>query len=251
MTPEEILECIDHRPWPLPERPWAGRMRWCDLAFLHWGVEPSALRSLIPSGLLLDTFDNRAWLGIVPFRMEASRVRFMPALPGLSDFPELNVRTYVRAGKRFGVWFFSLDAANPMAVRAARTFLNMPYFDASMSVDVRDGVVSYRSRRTHRDAPVAEFVAEYAPTGPVYHAEPGSLDYFLTERYCLFTQERRGGIDFQDVHHTPWPLQPAAVTIERNTMARAHGIELPDEPPLAHFARSLDVVAWNQESLSQ
>lgn len=251
MSPEEILQHVDHRPWPLPVTPWVGRMRWSDLAFLHWPLDPAVIRPLIPPGLELDTFDGQAWLGVVPFRMEASRVRLMPAIPGLSDFAELNVRTYARTGRRFGVWFFSLDAANPVAVRGARTLFNLPYFDASMTVDARDRAVSYRSHRTHRLAPPADFVAEYAPAGPAYHAQPGTLDYFLTERYCLFSQGRDGEIGCLDVHHLPWPLQPATVAIEQNTMAAAIGITLPDRPPIAHFAGALDVVAWNRESLSE
>lgn len=250
MTPDELLQHVAHRPWSLPARPWAGRMRWSDLAFLHWPVDPGVLGPLIPPGLDLETFDGAAWLGIVPFRMEASRVRFMPALPGASDFPELNVRTYVRAGQRAGVWFFSLDAGNPLAVRAARTLFNLPYFDADMAVETSGYTTFYRSRRTHRDAPPAEFVAQYEPIGQVYHAEPGTLDYFLTERYCLFNRDRRGNLGYIDVHHLPWPLHQAAVTIERNTMAAAIGVALPNVPPLAHAARSLDVLAWNRQPLS-
>lgn len=250
MTPDDLLQHVAHRPWPLPTKPWAGRMRWSDLAFLHWPVDPSAIRPLVPAELELDTFNDKAWLGIVPFRMEASRLRFTPAIPGLSDFPELNVRTYVRAGTRFGVWFFSLDAASPGAVRGARTLFNLPYFDATMTADTRVDIVSYRSHRTHRDAPPADFIAEYSPSGPVHYADQRTLDYFLTERYCLFNQDRKGEVGFIDVHHLPWPLQQATVTIERNTMAAALGITLPDQAPLAHFARGVDVVAWNRESLS-
>jgi uncharacterized protein YqjF (DUF2071 family) len=251
MTPEEVLQHVAHRPWPLPARPWAGRMRWSDLAFLHWPIEPDVLRPRIPPGLELDTFAGTAWLGIVPFRMEATRVRFTPALPGASEFPELNVRTYVRAGGRAGVWFFSLDAASPVAVRGARTLFNLPYFDADMSASTSGCSTSYRSRRTHRGAPPAEFAARYEPIGQVSRPEPGTLDHFLTERYCLFNRDRSGNLGFIDVHHLPWPLQQAAVTIERNTMAAAAGVTLPDVPPLAHVARSLDVVAWNRQPLPQ
>jgi uncharacterized protein YqjF (DUF2071 family) len=251
MTPAEILQHHGHRPWPLPARPWAGRMRWSDLAFLHWSLDPAALRPLIPAPLELETFEGKAWLGIVPFRMEASRVRFMPAIPGVSDFPELNVRTYVRVDRRVGVWFFSFDAASPVAVRGARTLFNLPYYDAEMSAESRGGIVVYRSRRTHRHAAPAEFAARYAPSGPEYQAQPGTLDYFLVERYCLFNHDRKGDLGFLDVHHVPWPLQPATVTVERNTMATAIGITLPDQPPVARFARALDVVAWNREALSE
>jgi hypothetical protein len=120
-----------------------------------------------------------------------------------------------------------------------------------MAVDARDDAVSYRSHRTHRDAPPADFVAEYAPTGPAYYAQPGTLDYFLTERYCLFNQDRNGELGFLDVHHLPWPLQAATARLEQNTMTEALGIKLHGDPPLVHFARSVDVVAWNREPLAQ
>jgi uncharacterized protein YqjF (DUF2071 family) len=173
----------------------------------------------------------------------------MPNLPGLSAFLELNVRTYVRFGTRFGVWFFSLDAANRIAVRGARTMFNLPYFDAEMSVDTIDGGIRYRSERVHPGAPSATFGATYGPAGPVYHANPGTLDYFLVERYCLFTMSERGELGALDVHHLPWPLQPAVATIDVNTMASAAGLALPDEPPIVHFARDIEVLAWNRVAL--
>jgi uncharacterized protein YqjF (DUF2071 family) len=224
-------------------------MRWCDLAFLHWAVEPAVVRPHLPAGLELDTFDGKAWIGIVPFRMEEVRVRFSPSIPGISAFPELNVRTYVRAGGRSGVWFFSLDAASRVAVRGARRLFNLPYYDARMSVERRGDGIDYTSRRVHADAPPAEFVASYTPAGDVYQAKLGTLDHFLVERYCLFAASRRGELGYLDVHHHPWPLQPATLRIETNTMMEAAGIQLPAEPPLAHFARDLEVVAWNRQLL--
>jgi uncharacterized protein YqjF (DUF2071 family) len=107
----------------------------------------------------------------------------------------------------------------------------------------------YESRRIHADAPDAEFAARYSPTGPISEAKPGTLDYFLVERYCLFTVDRSGELGYIDVHHHPWPLQPATVRIETNTMAAAAGILLPHQAPLAHFARDIEVVAWNRRSL--
>ena len=244
-----LLDHISHRPWALPPRPWAGHMRWCDLAFMHWAVDPELVRPLIPPELELETYDDKAWIGIVPFRMEDVRLRFMPNVPGLSVFPELNVRTYVRFGTRFGVWFFSLDAANRIAVRGARTMFNLPYYDAEMSIDTIGDGVRYRSERTHHGAPPASFAATYSPNGPVYHARPGTLDYFLVERYCLFTMGHSGELGTLDIHHLPWPLQPAVAAIEINTMASASGLRLPDEPPLVHFVRDLEVLAWNREAL--
>ena len=240
---------MTHRPYPPPSEPWLGHMRWRDLAFLHWPVAPDVVHPFLPPGLELDLFDGMAWIGVVPFRMEEVRLRYSPSIPGISAFPELNVRTYARAGDRTGVWFFSLDAASRIAVRGARILFNLPYYDAEIRVEPHGEGVHYVSRRVHSGAPAAEFAGSYAPAGVPYEARPGTLDYFLVERYCLFTLSGSGELGYLDVHHHPWPLQPATVRIETNTMAAAAGIELPPSPPLAHFARDLEVVAWNRHSL--
>jgi uncharacterized protein len=124
---DEIFRHTDHRPWPLPEQRWAMAMRWYDLLFAHWPVKPDVLQPLVPGGLRLDTFDGWAWLGVVPFRMEGVRPRYVPERPFAFAFPELNVRTYVTAAGRSGVWFFSLDATSRLAVRAARWWYGLPY----------------------------------------------------------------------------------------------------------------------------
>lgn len=238
------------RPWPRPRRPWLMAMQWHDLLFAHWPVQPEVLRSLIPPALELDTFDGTAWLGIVPFRMAGVRPHYVPELPWLSAFPELNVRTYVSAGGKPGVWFFSLDAANPLAVRGARTLFHLPYFDASMSCTSDGEMIRYASKRTHRGAPSATLGMRYGPTGPVALASPNSLDAWLTERYCLYAANRRGKVWRGEIHHRPWPLQPAEVKIEDNTMADQIRLTLPVQPPLVHFVRRLDVVAWSLDALT-
>jgi uncharacterized protein YqjF (DUF2071 family) len=228
------------------------QMQWLDLAFLHWPVPVQVLRPMIPAGLEVDTFDGEAWVGVVPFRMEGVRFRYTLPVPTASAFPELNVRTYVKAGDRSGVWFFSLDAASRVAVWAARNFFHLPYYDARMQCQaVGAEEVHYRSDRTHRSAPAAEFQARYRPVGNVILSKPGSLEHWLTERYCLFAASPRGIIAYQDVHHQPWPLQPAEVEIVANSMASAAGLELPDIPPLAHFARRLDVLAWRAAKVAR
>jgi len=226
------------------------RMRWHDLLFAHWPVPADALRPLLPRALELDTFEGRAWLGVIPFRMTGVTPRWVPPLPGLSAFPELNVRTYVTHGSKPGVWFFSLDAASALAVRAARWAYSLPYFKARMHTEEKNGWVHYRSDR--RDAnPSAEFFARYRPAGEVSHSRRGALEHFLTERYCLYSADLAGPdahgaarLYHAEIHHAPWPLQPAEALIEGNTMAAACGIALPDAPPLLHFARRLDVFAW-------
>lgn len=219
------------------------RQTWHDLLFAHWRADAAALRSLLPPGLELDTFDGAAWVGIVPFRMTV-RLRGLPPIPGLRAFPELNVRTYVTASGRPGVWFLSLDAANAAIVAVARRWFDLPYFRARMECRERGDGVAYSSERVHRGAPPAAFAADYRPAGPLRETARGSLDHWLTERYCLYARTPAGVLRRGEIDHPPWPLQPAEAAIGRNTMAAAHGIALPDEPPVLHFSRLQTVVAW-------
>lgn len=223
--------------------------RWHDLLFMHWRVEPHQVRPLIPTGLELDTLDGSAWVGVVPFRMSDVRFRRVPPFPGTSAFPELNVRTYVTKDGKPGVWFFSLDAASAIAVWAARHWFHLPYFRAQFALTKsEDGRIAYRSRRTHRGAPSADLRVSYKPIGEAFRAQSGSLEYFLTERYCLYSSDGqqifRGEID-----HEPWPLQPAEAQIKLNTMAAASAIALPNEKPLFHFARYQSVRIWGLSQL--
>ena len=215
---------------------------WHDVLFAHWPVDPVVLGKIVPSHFPLDLFDGRAWVGIVPFHMTNAAPRGVPALPWISEFPELNVRTYVRVGDRPGVYFFSLDAGSSMAVQAARTLLNLPYHAATMSVRPNNDWIEYESRRSGSGP--AEFVAAYGPVGPVFRAPAGTVEHFLTERYCLYHRHHRGTPYRLDIHHPPWPLQGARAQFTRNTMAAANGFTLPDQEPLLHFARRQDTVAW-------
>ncbi|HEV1995202.1 MAG TPA: DUF2071 domain-containing protein [Candidatus Acidoferrum sp.] len=242
------LEETAHRSWPLPRAAWIIRMMWEDLLFAHWPIPAAVLRPLVPSSLELDTFDGSAWLGIVPFRMTGVRLRGLPPVPGTSAFPELNVRTYVSAQGKPGVWFFSLDAASRIAVRAARAWFHLPYFDARMDSRGNGEEIAYSSVRIHRGAPTADFAARYRQTGEIQRAANGSLEHFLTERYCLYAGDTTNAGDPRllrgEIHHSPWPLQPAEAEITVNTMTAPLGFRFPDTPPLLHFARRLDVVAW-------
>lgn len=224
------------------------RQTWRDLLFAHWPVPVETLRPLIPASLDVDTFDGAAWVGVVPFHMTGVRLRGTPFSPVAGAFPELNVRTYVvprRAAEREpGVWFFCLDAGSPVAVAVARRWFHLAYFNARMSVATDGDRIGYTSRRTHRGAAPAAFSAIYGPTAPVSLSEPGTLVHWLTERYCLYAADRRGYLYRGDIYHRQWPLQAAEAEIGVNTMAAAHGIALPETPPLLHFARRLDVRCW-------
>jgi hypothetical protein len=220
------------------------RMAWHDLLFLHWPVPAAALQRLLPASLELETFDGTAWLGVVPFRMVNTRWRGLPPVPTAHAFPELNVRTYVRAAGKPGVWFFSLDAASRLAVWGARRWFHLPYCHARMAC-VRDGdEVHYESERTDRGAPPASFAASWHATASFEPAEHGSLAAWLTERYCLFAADRRGRLHCGEVHHRPWQLAPAEVANLRSTMTAGLGVELPATAPLALAATPLEVVAW-------
>jgi len=232
------------RAWPLPKQPWIMRMTWSDLLFAHWPVEPKAVASLLPSGVTLDTRDGKAWIGVVPFTMSNIAPRLCPPIPGLSRFLELNVRTYITVSGKPGVWFFSLDAASRVAVRVARATFNLPYMDATMSIG-RDegGVIDYQSQRTHRGEPPANYHASYSAKGEFLAAEPGSLEHWLTARYCLYSANRRGRIYRGEIDHPPWMLAPAAYTERTNTMGEPFGFAFRGEPHLL-FAKPVNVRAW-------
>ena len=212
-------------------------MCWHDLLFAHWPIGEEQLRPHIPPQLDVDTYDGDAWIGIVPFWMSGVRHHRLPI--GMT-FPELNVRTYVRHQDHRGVWFFSLDAASWVTVRAARAWFGLPYFDAKISCMPDGEAIHYDSRRTHRGAPVAALKASYRPVGEAARASAGSLEEFLVERYCLFSQ-RRGTVLKGDICHESWALQHAVAEFEMNTMLDGLRIELPKRPPILHFSKFLKV----------
>jgi uncharacterized protein YqjF (DUF2071 family) len=242
----EVLEDVGNRPWPLPDEPWILKQAWNDLLFAHWPVARDRLRELVPAVLDLDLFDNEAWLTITPFRLSDLSPRGVPALPWISSFDEINVRTYVVHKGIPGIYFFSLDANSTLAVAGASTLFHLPYFLADIQVTEDRGRLTYRSRRL--TDPSAEFDAEYAPAGPLVEPREGTLEYFLTERYCLYTQDSANAYRVE-IHHHPWQLQTAEAQIRVNTMADAASVRLPSQPPVLHFARRQDVITWRPHLL--
>lgn len=236
---------VDHRPWPVPDRPWTWRQSWRELLFAHWAMPASVLEPYVPKPLRLQEFDGASWLALVPFRMSGVMRRPLPDLPWISAFPELNIRLYVDYDGKPGVWFLSLDATNPLAVWAARTFFHLPYFQARMSLTHRGDRILYHSER-----PSAELKAWYRPTSEPYLAQPGTLEHFLTERYCLYARRPDGSLWRNEVHHLPWPLQKAEAGLETNTMFAFHGLHVEGSPALLHYAHRLDVVVWDAERVA-
>ena len=246
-----ILETTSHRPYALPAGHWSMAQRWSDLLFAHWPVALEEIAPLLPPGITVDSFDGYAWVGVVPFWMDQVRTRTVGestiVVPSTGQFCELNLRTYVRSNVTglHGVFFFSLDAASALAVLGARVLFHLPYFLANMRRRIEaDGSIAYESRRllTHRSV---RFRARYRGLGEV--AAPsaaGTLEHFLTERYCLFTSHG-GRVLVGNIHHLPWPLEAAEAEIEINELPAAHGIALPNHAPVLHFARELHVYIWS------
>jgi hypothetical protein len=212
-------------------------------------VDERKLRALIPVQVEIDQFDGQAWLTVVPFRMTGIRMRGTLALPWLSAFPELNVRTYVKCGGKPGVWFFSLDAGNSLAVAIARAWFRLPYYRARMSCTESQGWIAYASQRDHSGAAAAVLQMRYRPAGPAFFPQPGTLEHFLTERYCLYTKDDQGRLIRGEIHHPPWGLQLAEAKFERNTMAEPLHLAVTADP-LLHFVQRQDVLVWPPRRLS-
>jgi uncharacterized protein YqjF (DUF2071 family) len=248
----EFVIRTSHSPRPLPSGRWQMTQRWNDLLFAHWPVPANAVAALLPEGLEPDIFQGSAWLGVVPFWLDRIKVRGMPTIPGMRNFPDLNVRTYVRDVQTHtpGMYFFSLDATNLLAVALAHTFFHLPYHWAEMSLNQRsEREFSFFSRRRFTRQPTI-FKARYRGLGPtrkLAEGRAGTLEYFLMERSSLFTRNRDGQAVRSSLHHVPWPLEEAEADIERNDLARAIGIELPNIEPVLHYSRRLAVYVWPRE----
>jgi uncharacterized protein len=238
----ELLSDTAQRPWSIPREPWFMRQTWSDLMFAHWRVPAAELEPVMPPQLPLDTFDGSAWLGVTPFLVSGLRLRGTTPIPVASRFPELNVRTYVTVDGKPGIYFLSLDAARRSAVVAARRSYRLPYFHARMSHE-SGTQTRFSSERLSSDGPAASFTATYRPVGTASTAKSGSLEYFLAERYCLYTLDQQQRICRGEIQHPPWPLQRADAELSRNTMTAPFGIDLRGEP-LLHFARRQDVLLW-------
>lgn len=239
---EAIEREVAHRPWPLPRPPWIMFQSWQRLLFAHWPVPIEMLRPLVPSSLVIEEFDGTAWVSMTPFLLTGLHARFLPPLPFTSEFPEMNFRTYVRAGSKPGIFFFSLDAGSRLAVLGARATYRLPYYHADMEIGADADWVRYSSRR--RSSSKAVFIGRYRAVGAAFQPPPGTIEHFLTERYALYTVLPGGFLARGEIHHRPWDLQPAEARIEVNTVPRAHGITLPDRPPLLQYSARQDTLIW-------
>ena len=249
-----LLSEHSHRPYPMPEGNWVMSQNWVDLLFAHWKIPISILQSHVPEQLQIDCFNGDAYVGVVPFRMSKVKPRGLPTIDLMSEFLELNVRTYVTVDGKPGVYFFSLDASNKIAVQIARAWYHLPYFDAKMHLtkilnkdDDKSDWIKYDSTRSGGNG-TNDFKASYRPIGPVEYSKPGSLEAFLTERYCLYVLDSRGKVCRGDIHHKQWPLQKAEALIEKNSMGAQYDFDF-SQAPLLHFAKYIETIEWPIKSI--
>jgi hypothetical protein len=226
--------------------------RWNDLLFAHWPIPASSIEALLPEWLEADTFQGPAWVGAVPFWLDRIKIRGVPPIPGLRRFPDLNLRTYVRdrVTGTPGIYFFSVDSSNLIAVAVAHALYHLPYCLAEMHLEPRsEREFAFYSRRRFSTRPVI-FKARYRGLGPTRKTaemRPGSFEYFFTERPCVFSANRSGQPIRANLHHVPWPLEEAEAEIERNDLAAAVGLELPNVEPVLHYSRRLALYIWPAE----
>ena len=212
-------------------------MAWRDGLFVHWPFEPDRLRPHVPDALELDTRDGRAWVGLLPFVLADAGFRYSPRVTRLT-FPELNFRTYVRYDGLPGLYFFSIDVANPAIPTLVETTTRLPCYYADMDVDADGSSVDFTSVRKHPGEPRAHFDVAYRPDGEVFNADPGTLDYWLVERRRMYDPVGNDVL-YADIAHDRWPLQPADATIRENTLFETSGLPVPDDEPRFRYSEKL------------
>lgn len=235
---------ISRRRRPLPDKSWIMTQTWRHLLFAHWPVPVAAIRPLVPPSLDVDTYDGNAWLGILPLRVEGARPRVLPALPFLSSFPQINVRTYVVSGETQGVYFFSLEAASLPAVIGAGILFRLPFRLARISLQAGERRVYCYSRRSLGGGDFATFGARYRPVSDPFEPQGGTFEEWFADRYRLYTVAADGRLFRSEINHAPWAMQHAEADIEENTLPEAIGLSTPPVQPALHYAHWMEAYIW-------
>jgi uncharacterized protein YqjF (DUF2071 family) len=237
----DTLAEVRHRPWPLPDAPWTQAQSREDVLFVHWRVGLDDLARVLPPGLPLDTHDGDAWLGLVAFRLTNVRLRGLPPLPSLG-FRQVDIRTYVTLDDRPGIWLCSVDASSRVLAEAAKRAHRLPAYAADITTSTDTGPSAGGSYELDRGGLV--FSVGFRPRGDAFAPEPGTLEHFLTERYCIYTADG-GRLYRTQIHHPRWCLRHAEAAIGRNTISP---VAVEQEPRALH-ADSQDLLVWPLEEL--
>ena len=236
-----VAERRERSPIPTPAGHWIQGQRWEDLLFCNWPVPVEMVRPLVPPELDIDTAEGSAWISVVPMWMEDAHFYRLPPLPFISTFPEVNLRTYVKADGIPGVWFLSLDTESRVNVAIARYGFQLPYYYARVSMQRGGNVFRFRSIRPGDEA---ELDVEYRAEGELFEPKEGSLEHFLTERYSMYCTMRQGKLFRGDIQHTPWELRPATMELRRYDLVDAMGVRVGGEDPMIFYSPATDVVLW-------
>jgi uncharacterized protein YqjF (DUF2071 family) len=244
-----VLNETTHRPFSLPEKKWIMRQSWRNLLFTHWPISPEVLRPYIPSQLQIDTFNDRAWIGVVVFVMEGIYHRYLPTISLTPTFSEINVRTYVRYNGKPGIYFLSLDVNDLASYTIAKRWYHLPYSLASISYQQEGPTFHVKSIRKAKTNIPIEFKGSYSPNQDVFYAKKETLEHWFIERYCLYSNDNRGNMYCGDIHHRPWPLQTVNTKISMNTLFSMFSFNVSEENSLSSYSRGVDTLIWNIKKL--
>lgn len=240
-----LMNEVVHSSWSLPSKYWIMQQNWRNLLFLHWPIPPEKLRPHIPSSLQIDTFNGSAWLGVILFVLEGIYPRGISFFSLTPKFPEINVRTYVKYDGKPGIYFLSIDVANWASLKIAKRWYRLPYHSAQISIRKEGKTFHCHSiRKGNANTPIL-FEGKYVPVSEVFFPKEGTLEHWLTERYCLYSSNNGVNIYCGEIHHQPWPLQKAKIEIVRNTLFTPFHFDLSEVKPIAHYSTGVDSLMWN------
>jgi uncharacterized protein len=237
---DELLSASSHRPWELPIGPWRYYQEWNNALFLHWNVPASELIKVIPKGLPLDTFNGEGWISLVAFTMERIRPRYLPSISAISDFHEVNVRTYVNKDNKSGVYFLSIEAGKHISCFVAKLLSGLAYTKSRIYFQTKSNTRNYLSENINSDS---QLDVHFTIGARVPYKS--DLHTWLTERYCLYLAQGQKVFRYQ-THHKPWALNDVNIS-NLNTQYKIGNISLHRKPDLAHFSPGVKVVAWRRE----
>lgn len=235
---KSILQNKNHRPWELPDHRWRYYQEWNNVIFMHWKVDEYLLRSFVPKELEIDLFEGEAWVSIVAFTMEKIRPRILPAFPPISNFDEVNIRTYIKKGDKTGVYFLSVEGGKSLSCKLSKALSQLPYRYSKMKRTPNRYEVANSEYGDH-----LEFEFEIGKS----LKQVSELDNWLTERYALF-QDASIYMNKFELHHLPWKLQPVSLKNLQYKYDRFHSL-FNGEPLKAHYSEGVRVLAWDKERI--